>query len=65
MRNLWIFHKNKKITQIVIRILVKALPTAAMLCRYNIYKKTSVETDSLVWLSVSTEVVRFITVCLY
>ena len=64
MRNLWIFHKNKKITQII-SIWVKALPTAAMLCRCNIYKKTSVETDSLVWLSVSTEVVRFITVCLY
>ena len=46
-------------------IWVKALPTAAMLCRCNIYKKTSVETDSPVWLSVSTEVVRFITVCLY
>ena len=38
MRNLWIFHKNKKITQII-RIWVKALPTAAMLCRCNIYKK--------------------------
>ena len=46
-------------------IWVKALPTAAMLCRCNIYKKTSVEMTPWFDCQFSTEVVRFITVCLY